>query len=808
MAKDKKEKEPKAPKEKKAKSSKSKSGGGLQALLLKKGEWIALGGAGACLVLLLLWGMKQGAKAVDPEKESATIVQKASGIQEKIRNGKPEEKDIPPIPAWVATGGSKPTPATVNEFPFTGPLFDITARPDTKRDNPIVFGVDEFQLDLVKAPMKAYDIRQTGQDRFTIAVRTTKKTDKLDAAKVAAAKEALLKRQRGRGQAGGNPPAGFAAPPQQPGGGGPPGMGSVMGGMGSMGGAFGFGGSGGFDTNAERAETVINYVPLESLDTEVAAGKIPAPTIVPLRMVVIHATIPLKRQIEELKRALRLPSVDVAANWGPIYDGYEIQRREIRPNGTVAVDWPQGADALKPNYDFEEKYDEIIGSRKLADHFDSVAPNDPSEFYPYFLRYEQNLALPLPELVKELGAYPEIRLPLITETIKKMIAARRPAVTPSELAKRLTGKGAKEGRYTPQGSGGLGAVGLEGASSAPPGTSMGAGGITPKGPPGAPGGPPRGSGAPTPPMQGGLAAQQPIEVENLLLRFIDCDVKPGFTYEYRIRLKMKNPNYFGKDAKDMARFVLNPAWATDPKFEILYSPWVTLSEQVGDKMVAKGITIPHENFLFAYDPETYRKNIAEMYKGAANRKLLERAQAKDSQAVVQIQQWRQEVRTGDGKREPVGAWVVAEMPVGRGEYIGRKQYVRLPLWSSEVDNYVLREIPDKVFKGPKETEQPKGWLVDFSDQSVLVDFEGGKVRARVGSTDYSDDAAEELLILGRDGKLIVRSSIADEADPNRKAYTGIWETWLKAAEQRKSPTSATGKGGEFDGAPGGGGGKQ
>jgi hypothetical protein len=310
----------------------------------------------------------------------------------------------------------------------------------------------------------------------------------------------------------------------------------------------------------------------------------------------------------------------------------------------------------------------------------------------------------------------------------------------------------------------------------PPGTSAG-------------GQPPRGGGASLlPPLSGGMSAQQPIEVENLLLRFIDCDVKPGHTYEYRIQLKMKNPNFGGKErGKEMARFVLDPAWATDPKFEILRSPWVE---------VKQSITIPQENFLFAYDPAAYRKQVDETFKGAAMRTLKERHQAKDHQAVVQVQQWRQEVRTGDGKREPVGAWIVAEMPVGRGEYIGRKQYVRLPLWSSEVNNYVLREIPDKVLKGQ---EQPKGWLVDFTDQSVLVDFEGGKVKARIGNTDYSDDVAEELLILGRDGKLLVRNSLADEGDPNRKAYTGIWESWLRAAELRKSPTgNTTGAPGEFD----------
>ena len=73
-------------------------------------------------------------------------------------------------------------------------------------------------------------------------------------------------------------------------------------------------------------------------------------------------------------------------------------------------------------------------------------------------------------------------------------------------------------------------------------------------------------------------------------------------------------------------------------------------------------------------------------------------QVKENQAVLQVATWMEQVRTDGGKREPVGAWVVAEMPVGRGDYVGRKQFIKLPLWSSETRQYLLRDIPDKVVK--------------------------------------------------------------------------------------------------------------
>ena len=185
-------------------------------------------------------------------------------------------------------------------------------------------------------------------------------------------------------------------------------------------------------------------------------------------------------------------------------------------------------------------------------------------------------------------------------------------------------------------------------------------------------------------------------------------------------------------------------------------------------------------------------------------------QLKDNQAVVQMATWMEQVRTDAGsKREPVGAWVVTEIPVGRGDYIGRRQYVKLPVWSSEAQEYLLRETPDKVVTGPrgaKTVQQPKGWMVDFSTRSILADFEGGKVKNKfnVGFDDkgnlvtktrpVEEESATELLILRPDGKLTVRSSLEDEGDPNRKEVSSRWSDWLKLVENRKAPDAAGGMG--------------
>jgi len=283
------------------------------------------------------------------------------------------------------------------------------------------------------------------------------------------------------------------------------------------------------------------------------------------------------------------------------------------------------------------------------------------------------------------------------------------------------------------------------------------------------------------------ATVTPVEIESLLLRFVDCDVRPGYTYQYRVRLRMWNPN-FGQD-----KLVANPEFAKDA-YKLLYSPWAETGQP---------ITVPAESFLYATDVKTYRDYVDKEFSGNANRDLRALLQVKDNQCVIQVTKWMEQVTTDSSgsKREPVGAWVVAEMPVGRGEYVGRKTYVKLPLWVSETQEYALREVPDNVLKKGNR-EQPKGWLVDFSSRSILVDFDGGRVRTKVrvmfnkdtgalepNERTVEDDVATELLILRPDGKLIVKSSVVDEADPDRKEVVSKWDKWLNLVKDRKAPTT-------------------
>ncbi len=154
---------------------------------------------------------------------------------------------------------------------------------------------------------------------------------------------------------------------------------------------------------------------------------------------------------------------------------------------------------------------------------------------------------------------------------------------------------------------------------------------------------------------------------------------------------------------------------------------------------------------------------------------------------------------GTNQREPVGAWVAAEMPVARGGYVGRKTYVKLPLWSSEENRYVLRELQsEKVGKG-KDAVTPKGWLVEeFVGRDVLVDFDGGKVTTKVGNkSPIIEDVATEMLIVRPDGRLIVRSSAADMANPERVRDTAEWVRWQREVETAPT-TGGPGTPGAFE----------
>jgi len=772
-----------------AKSKSSKAKFDIKEFMLKKGEYVVLGVAGAGLLLLLFLGGSTYSEAKDPKKIADGLTSKAQNIQRSV-SADADPSAVPPL-----TGIYDPTKPggyamiQVGDFAVPGVVkFDPTARPDTKRENPRVEGIGTFQVDLVRAPMKAHDIVLDPEGGAKIAVKVVKKTAEADKQKIKDAIRAIQGKSKDARKAQQNfaqPPTGPMGPPlagpgssssSGPGPGssssapkGPslagPGSSSSGPGPGMMMG----GGEGGYNQAGYRSETVINYIPVEDLDKAAAEGKLPAMTVVPLRMVVVNATFPFKKQAEEMKRALRMKTAAEAAPFVR-FDGFDVRRRVIAPDGTIVGTGKKYAEvAANPkdnltvgwyDYRYVDKYQELIASRMLNSHLEGADPKDRtgiSAYLPYFYRYEDNLVMFLPELVSELGKYPEVKLPPILETVKKMKDAAAPQVQKSAVLERLTGGKGKEGQssartgiFAPTTSATSGAEGLYGV----PGMKMPG--------PGAEGGK----------LESGLGnplTAAGVEIDDILVRFIDPDVRPGYSYEYMLRVKLINPNY--GNPKSMS----NPVLAGE-KFKVLEGPWTWLGA---------ALTVPRESHLFAFDPVKYEEDVKSAYSKGPLLKRFE-LPAGNTHTVVQKMTWLEQVRvdSGTNQREPVGAWVAAEMPVARGGYVGRKTYVKLPLWSSEENRYQLREIQtEKVGKG-KDAATPKGWLVEeFVGRDVLVDFEGGKVTTRIaGKSPVIEDVNTELLIVRPDGKLMVRNSKEDMANPERVRDVAEWTKWQRDVE--------------------------
>jgi hypothetical protein len=252
-----------------------------------------------------------------------------------------------------------------------------------------------------------------------------------------------------------------------------------------------------------------------------------------------------------------------------------------------------------------------------------------------------------------------------------------------------------------------------------------------------------------------------------LIRLIDVDVLPGDIYRYRFRVRMANPNYKRTD-------VASPELAE--RNTPLLSAWFEIPQLVA---------VPPEYHVYAVDQSELDKK----YEG----------QNKDvrydpnRQAAFQIHKWLGHA-SPDGRTDfPVGEWSVAErVIVSRGEFVGPRQRVEVPYWSTARERFVL--AGDKSIQG----EKTKGILVDFNppdgDPMILVDFEGGQLSyTRAAANDdkaervrVTEKAGSEALILSPDGKLLSRTSWTDSNDKERVERLDTWRRRIKEVKEGTS----------------------
>jgi len=253
-----------------------------------------------------------------------------------------------------------------------------------------------------------------------------------------------------------------------------------------------------------------------------------------------------------------------------------------------------------------------------------------------------------------------------------------------------------------------------------------------------------------------------------LVRLIDVTIKPGTIYEYRIQVRLANPNYRRSDKA-------NPQNA--PGEELDSDKWYDIPQKV---------VVPPEMVYYAVDQKDLENRVdgKNNYQGIHATERL----AKDQQVAFQIHRW---VDTIDNGRSFIGEWAVAErIIVTRGEYIGRTVRVEVPVWNYSLDAF---EIPQTA----KGKQKLPGVEVNFGDsrnEAVLVDFEGPDHEYKRGTTTLREHTTTEVVIFSSDGKLLARETKSDEKNEIRQERLKEWRNRVKEVKDSKPDAPKNPKG--------------
>lgn len=263
-----------------------------------------------------------------------------------------------------------------------------------------------------------------------------------------------------------------------------------------------------------------------------------------------------------------------------------------------------------------------------------------------------------------------------------------------------------------------------------------------------------------------LEQQSQFDVTRLI-RFIDVDVMPGYTYAYSVQVQLANP-YFGRPGAD------TDEWRKD---KLLPKP--------SPPAFTPAVKIPAEFFYYAVD-QTDR--VSDLTRGNDVKA------ADQDKMPVQIQRWVQAL-----DKKVIGDWVVSErLLVRRGDVIGRRLEFSIFRDKDITPDMIAAEVPywdetqgargefrmngdwvddKKGGKKFKATGLPMIFQLPNRPPPLLVDFEGGKRHDTKLS--LKDDSAYEMLILDTDGRLILRNSLADTADAERVRRYDHWRTRVR-----------------------------
>jgi hypothetical protein len=672
--------------------------------MLQKGEWVGLGIAAVIMLPVLGLGMMKILTSRNPASNAQGLEQMTKSVEQLIKDAKPPADAAEPPKEFFTNVTYDPVDPVAYNTPVN--WFIPSTLEDTRRRSPEILPPGEFHADVVRAGMMRHILDASGKRVMVLSQkpllvvrdRKTKKIYKLDQ-KLAGAGSSY-----GRGM-----------PPGVPGGerGGPSGAPGMSPGVGTGG----------------LAST--SYQDIEKVGTSQDVRL--AEEIYPLRMVVVNGTFPFRQQMEEFRRALKKHSLEELfavlgteeANWQ--FLGFKIQRHVLYPDGREKTPW--------------QDYDAELNAR-FAGIFAAAVDYEKEE--PDYYKYEgilnKGLVMVRPQLDR--GQYPKVELESIKNTISKLDKEsqgpemKRPL---SDLARKLKKQGVNI--YDP-----LNPLISEEEEEANKAAQ--------------PNQPPPDSSDKKSEKKDTDADAELLIPDKALVRFIDVNVEPGLAYEYRIKVKMANPNYHQK--KNLAYAGLAE------KKEIEASEWTLVPK----------VEVPQDIYYYVMDEKPDRE-----------------------QATVQIHRWVDYLLKDPQKGNtstPLGDWTIAEkLPVRRGEYMGRLLGTKVPVWNIEKEDYELAVNP----KNRNDQKIQVDYTVRTSralDPALLVDYQGGKdfqdrLETRTAdnkprSTLAVDTVPVQMLILTPEGRLVVRNYQDDNSNEERVARHKAWKDWINEVQSgRRRP---------------------
>jgi hypothetical protein len=240
--------------------------------------------------------------------------------------------------------------------------------------------------------------------------------------------------------------------------------------------------------------------------------------------------------------------------------------------------------------------------------------------------------------------------------------------------------------------------------------------------------------------------------EHCLVRVIDVTVRPGKTYEYRLQIRMANPNFGRKD-------VSSPTYAAEQE---LLSDWA-----------AKKVQVKVDSEL-----DYYAVDLANFHEGKRDYPYGRTEYRKDKVVMLQAHKWLERVphRT---EQWWIGDWAIAErFPCYRGEYIGRTERALVPYWLYTRAKFMLANdgnpkrprpgIDVSFGYGSPDCSPPEAILVDFIPSRTGHDRVVKRSEDKVETKRVTADSAVEILMLSPEGKLLARNGAEDYFDPVRR----------------------------------------